>query len=106
MSNIDLGDDPDGDIAGDDTGRSLKAVARLPEEQLNEIARGVVSGSDLFAGREQFGALIRQAAAAATYDEAITPDFKRLNNIAVCERFMDMLTARGCMITRIPRSKK
>lgn len=61
--------------------------------------------SDPYANKALLGAMVRDAAKKASVHYADAPDdvdIDRINNITVCEAFVDALAARGCMITRIP----
>lgn len=62
---------------------------------------------DPYANKASLGALVRDAAKAAIHniDGPNQPDLQRLNNILVCEAFVDALADKGCMITRIPKAK-
>lgn len=64
-----------------------------------------MTGPDPYASRATLGALVREAAKAATWDDVTIPDLKRINDIAVCEAFVNALASVGCMITRIPTER-
>lgn len=57
---------------------------------------------DPYANKALLGAMVRDAAKAAVHDDVAIPDLARVNNILVCESFVNALVERGCMITRIP----
>lgn len=61
--------------------------------------------SDPYENQAKLGAMVRSAAGAAIHNERKLPDLKRLNDIAVCEAFINDLADAGCMITRIPKGK-
>jgi hypothetical protein len=58
--------------------------------------------NDSYMSRMALGEMVREAAKAATFDELIQPDLKRINDIQVCETFLNALVDKGCMITGIP----
>jgi hypothetical protein len=59
---------------------------------------------DPYENKSLLGAMVRDAAKAAVHntDGPNEPDLQRLNNILVCEAFVDALVSKGCMICRIP----
>lgn len=60
--------------------------------------------SDPYENKALLGAMVRDAAKAAVHntDGPSEPDLQRLNNILVCEAFVNALVDKGCMITRLP----
>ena len=63
---------------------------------------------DPYANKAKLGAMVRDAAKAAIHNRngPSEPDLQRLNNIIVCEAFVNALADAGCMITRIPTEEK
>jgi hypothetical protein len=59
---------------------------------------------DPYENKSLLGAMVRDAAKAAVHntDGPNEADLQRLNNILVCEAFVNALADKGCMITRIP----
>jgi hypothetical protein len=59
---------------------------------------------DTYESKRLLGAMVRDAARAAVHntDGPNDPDLQRLNNILVCEAFVNALVDKGCMIQRIP----
>lgn len=59
---------------------------------------------DHYENKALLGAMVCDAAKAAVHntDGPNGPDLQRINNILVCEAFVNALVDRGCMITRIP----
>ena len=60
--------------------------------------------NDPYENRALLGAMVRDAAKAAVHNAngPNNPDLQRINNILVCEVFVNALADKGCMITRIP----
>lgn len=61
-----------------------------------------MTATDPYEGKVKLGALVRESCTVAIYDEQAMPDVKRINDILVCEAFINALVNTGCMITRIP----